>query len=99
MLVESARLSEEEPVTRHRPVCACACQNKSVVTAEGRDHYGYGHDERAEARKDYVRSGGCDAVARRCLNLFERQRRQVCDVREKIERDDEPRAERERERN
>ena len=98
-LVQLAHAPEEQTVARHRIVSARAGQNQPVVAAEGRDHDRDRHDGRARAGKNYVRRLRRDAIARRILNRFERQRRQISNVREQIKADDENRAERQRERN
>ena len=47
-----------------------------------------GHDHRAQARKDRFERRRGDAIRRRLLNRLERQRDQIRDVGEQIQRDD-----------
>ena len=41
--VELAGFPKEQTVAGHRVISACARQNQSIITTEGRDHDRYGH--------------------------------------------------------
>ena len=86
-------------IARHRVVRARAREDQPVVAPERRHHDGGRHERRAQSRQDRVQRRGGDAIGRGLLNGFERQRHQVRQVGEQVQRDDDDGAERERQRN
>ena len=97
-LVQPARAAEEQAVPGHGVVDAGPGQDQPVVAAEGGDDDGDRHDRRARRSEDHPEGRGRHPVVRRVLDLRERQRTQVGDVREDVEPDHQDRAGGERER-
>jgi hypothetical protein len=95
IFVQFAHPPKEEAVARQRIVGARAGENKSVIAAKGGNHDGDGHDGRASAGKNHVGRLRRNAIARRILDCAERERRQICDVGQKIKADHQKCAERE----
>ena len=63
-------------------------QNKTVVTTESGNHDRDGHRNRARSAKHGAHRGDRDAILRRVLNFGKRERRQVSDVSQDVERHD-----------
>ena len=89
-------LREEEPVACHGIVDAGPGQDDPVDAAERRDQDRHGHHGRPGRAQDLLHDGGGHPVLPGALNLGERQRDHVGDVRQQVQADDAPAADQER---
>ena len=96
MRVDAVDSFEEQTIARHRVVNTRARQNQSIVTTKRRDHDRDRHDDRAAWSKHSLHHRGRDTILRRVLNSRKRQRHDVSEVREQIERHDQAAAEQQR---
>ena len=80
--------AKKQRVTRHRIIHTGAGQNKTVVTTESGNHDRDGHRNRARSAKHGPHRGDRDAILRCVLNFGKRERREVSDVSQDVERND-----------
>ena len=80
--------AKKQCVARHRIIDTGAGENKTVVATESGNHDRDGHCNCARSAKHGTHRGDRDAILRRVLNFGKRERRQVSDVSQDVERHD-----------
>ena len=94
--VDRGDAAEEQAVARHRVIDPRAGEDEPVVATESGNHDRGRHGQRARLAKNGIHRGDRHAILRRVLDSVERQGRDVGEVREDVEDDDQPAAGQER---